>query len=132
MPQNIQIEEHSIVDAKLCEFFTHLSLFAWVSAQNSANIFNHMLLDSSSKSDKNISSEQVSCVFVLNTLLQDSAENDAPLILPDIGDKDKQMKQAMDLHNKWIIDEGQPQQMHTCKICKKFLPGDRFNNLHEF
>lgn len=107
-------------------------MFAWVSAQNSANIFNHTLLDSSSNSDKNISSEQVSRAFVLNALLRDSAENDAPLILPDIGDNDERMKQAMELRNKRIIDEGQPQQMHACKICEKFLPGDGFNNLREF
>ena len=74
-------------NAKLYEFFTHLAVFAWVSAQNS--VFNHMLLDSSSKFDKNISSEQGSHAFVLNALLQDSAENDTPLILPDIGDNDK-------------------------------------------
>ena len=46
-------------------------------------------LDSPSKSDKNISSEQVSRAFVLNALLWESAENVAPLILPDIGDNDK-------------------------------------------
>jgi hypothetical protein len=67
----------------------HLSLFAWVSAQNSANIFNHTLSDSSSNFDKNICSEQVSHAFILNALLWDSAENDAPLILPDIGDNDE-------------------------------------------
>ena len=89
VPQNIQIEEHSFVDAKLCEFFTHLSLFAWVSVQNSANIFNHILLDSSGQSYKNISSEQVSHAFVLNTLLWNSAENDALLILLGIGDNDE-------------------------------------------
>lgn len=69
---------------------------------------------------------------MLNALLRDSAENDAPLILPDIGDNDERMKQAMELRNKRIIDEGQPQQMHACKICEKFLPGDGFNNLREF
>ncbi|KAF8236141.1 hypothetical protein L208DRAFT_1253191, partial [Tricholoma matsutake] len=125
VPSNIQIEEHTFVDAKLCEFFTHLSLFAWVSAQNNANVFNHTLLDTSSGStgDKTITSEQVSRAFVVNALLWESAENAAPLIVPDIGDNDERMKQAMELRNKRMIDEGQPHLMHACKVCEKFLPG---------
>ncbi|KAF8238474.1 hypothetical protein L208DRAFT_1228058, partial [Tricholoma matsutake] len=119
VPSNIQIEEHTFVDAKLCEFFMHLSLFAWVSAQNNANVFNHTLSDTSSGStgDKIITSEQVSRAFVVNALLWESAENAAPLIVLDIGDNDERTKQAMELHNKRMIDEGQPHLMHACKVC---------------
>lgn len=126
-PPAIQIEDHTYIDVHLCEYFTHASLFAWVSAHNSANIYNHCFSQVDRRkhhpSDKlTISSEQVSRAFTLNALLRDCAEHATLLILPDIGDNDERLKQATERRNKRIIAEGQSEKMHACRICEKFIP----------
>ncbi|KAF5373315.1 hypothetical protein D9615_007428 [Tricholomella constricta] len=58
VPPIILIEEHVYIESQLCEFFTNLSLFAWVSAQNSAaNIYNHTLSKFSESSTLSEASE---------------------------------------------------------------------------
>ncbi|KAF5375906.1 hypothetical protein D9615_008161 [Tricholomella constricta] len=132
VPPIILIEEHVYIDSQLCEFFTNLSLFAWVSAQNSANIYNHTLSkfsdpstlsEASERPSNPITSEQVSRGFVLNALLRDCAESASSLILPDIGDNDERLKQVMELRNSRIIAHGQAERMHACDVCEKFIRG---------
>jgi len=135
VPTNIQIEDHAYVEKSLCEFFTHASLFAWVSAQNSANLYNHSLAQMTeigpSDSERRISSEQVSRAFMPNALLRDSGENATALILPDGGDNDERLRQARELRNKRMIAHGQSQRMHACKVCERFVPGTGYNGLRE-
>lgn len=121
---------------RLSEFFTHSYLFAWVSAQNSASLYNHSLslieqVTTSIDDPLKISSEQVARAFALNALLRDTIENETTLILPDIGDNDERLKQAMELRNKRIIAYGQPQRLHACQLCEKYIPGSGYKNLRE-
>lgn len=134
MPSSIQIEDHAYVNAQLCEFFSHSFLFAWVSAHNSANIYNQCFAPRSPPQDTllhglSITPEQVSRSFTLNALLRDCAERATALILPDIGDNDERLKQATERRNKRIISDGQSERMHACGVCEKFIPGDGHKGL---
>jgi hypothetical protein len=47
-------------------------------------------------SERRISFEQVSRAFMLKALLRDSGENATALILPDGGDNDERLRQAIE------------------------------------
>jgi hypothetical protein len=68
---------------------------------------------------------------MLNALLQDSGKNATALILPDGGDNDERLQQAIELRKKWMIAHGQSQQMHACKVCERFIPSTGHNSLCE-
>lgn len=133
VPSYIQLEDHTYIQSELCELFTSLMLFAWVSSQNCANILNASVKRLSALSDVtgalSISSEQVFRAFVLNGLLRDCAERGSPLILPDLGDHDDRLKCAIELRNQRMISEGQPQKMHACMKCEKFIEGPGYKGL---
>ncbi|KAG6914258.1 hypothetical protein DXG01_001437 [Tephrocybe rancida] len=123
---NISIEDHTYISVELCEFFTHQTLFTWVSAENCANIYNQTLSNthgtSHSSSITPLTSEQVSRGFVLNALLHDCIANGSLLVLPDIGNNDERLRQAQELQNHLMIMEGQPEKMHACNKCEKIIP----------
>ncbi|KAF8186277.1 hypothetical protein BJ912DRAFT_972144 [Pholiota molesta] len=133
IPSAIQIEDHAYVESELCEIFTSLMLFAWVSSQNCANIFNASTKQASNTSanspDLSISSEQVFRAFVLHALLRDCSENKTNLVLPDVGDNDARLKSAMVIRNKRIMRDGQKEKMHGCNKCERFVEGTGYQNL---
>jgi hypothetical protein len=110
-------------------------LFAWVSSQNCANIFNASTkqasntVTSANSLDLSISSEQVFRAFVLHALLRDCSENKTSLVLPDVGDNDARLKSAMEIRNKRIMRDGQKEKMHGCNKCERFVEGTGYQNL---
>ncbi|KAF9538564.1 hypothetical protein CPC08DRAFT_824622 [Agrocybe pediades] len=127
IPRVVQIEDHAFVETELCELFTSLMLFAWVSSQNCANILNASVkrtstVSSNTSDDLSISSEQVFRAFVLNGLLRECYEQGTTLLLPDLGDHDDRLKAAMELRTRNIIAHGQKERMHACNKCEKPLP----------
>ncbi len=118
IPAVVQIENHAFVESELCELYTSFMLFAWVSQHNCANIHNASIKRSAQRQDLStelsISSEQVSRAFVMNALLRDCAENGTALILPNDGDHDERLKNAMERRNQQMILRGQIERMHAC------------------
>ena len=134
IPSAIQIEDHMYIEPEICEIFTSLMLYAWVSAQNCSNILNAAVKRArgiTPSAEISISSEQVSRAFILNGLLRDSSETGKILVLPDTGEHDDRLKCAMELRNKRIISEGQKEKMHACQKCEKLIPGNGYKNLRE-
>ncbi|KDQ28715.1 hypothetical protein PLEOSDRAFT_1039350 [Pleurotus ostreatus PC15] len=117
VPEIIQIEEHALVSADLCELFTFCMLFAWVSSQNCSHIFNTALsgvADGNPPSSLVLTSEQVSRAFTYNALHRESAEQHRPLVLRANTDNDTRLKEVMEARNDEYIIHGQPQRMHAC------------------
>ncbi|KAF8196056.1 hypothetical protein BJ912DRAFT_125465 [Pholiota molesta] len=129
LPRAIQIEDHAYIETELCELFTSLMLFGWVSSQNCANILNASIDRHDSTNSLSINSEQVYRAFVMNGLLRDCSETGNPLVLPDIGDNDTRLKCPMDLRNKKMILVGQQEKMHACEKCEKFIEGSGYKGL---
>lgn len=129
IPQFIEIGDHTFVESDLCELFTLLMLFAWVSHQNCSNIINTAITKSQSHSFAGaLSSEDVFRAFTMNALLREAAEDGVCLILPGIGDNNERLKQAIELRNRKMIICGQKERMHACNKCEKLLPGTGVNN----
>ncbi|KAI0037404.1 hypothetical protein FA95DRAFT_1452946, partial [Auriscalpium vulgare] len=107
LPAVIHFEEHAFVEARLCELFTLLMLFAWcaaslVSGQNCSNIFNSALAEAPNCQPPlwpqtfALSSEQVWRAFFLNSLLRDSHERRQCLSMPDTGSHEARIRFAME------------------------------------
>lgn len=69
--------------------------------------------------------------FTLNALLREWLERKMTLIVPDGGDQDSRLKEAIEMRNYVIIQEGQKEKMHACQVCERFIPGNGFNGLSE-
>jgi hypothetical protein len=112
-------------------------LLAWVSQQNCSNIHNASIKRSFLRSspscgatgELSLSSEQVFRAFALNSLLRESAEEGAALVLPDLGDNHDCLKVAMEIRNKKMIHKGQKERMQACSRCEKPLEGEGYNGL---
>lgn len=65
-------------------------------------------------------------------LLKDAAEHNESLVMPDHGEHDFRLRMALDARNRRMVREGQPERMHACTVCEKFIPGDGFKGLRSF
>jgi hypothetical protein len=129
------VEEHAFADSELCESFSNWMLFGWVSSQNCAQIYNATSAQSTTYScqDLSLSSGQVWRAFALNALILDAEACGTTLILPASGEHDKRLQHAMEIRNRRMMIDGQPERMHACKICERFISGpqDGFKGLRE-
>ncbi|KAI0313416.1 hypothetical protein OF83DRAFT_1141461 [Amylostereum chailletii] len=100
----IHLEDHALIETDVCEFFTMCMLFAWVSGQNCAKIYNATLSVPEHAQPPGwpqtfaLSSEQVWRSVYIYALLRDHAERGE------------------------IFKDGQPHQMHACQTCERFIP----------
>ncbi|KAK1216033.1 hypothetical protein PQX77_021351 [Marasmius sp. AFHP31] len=122
--------EHAFISQKLCEVVTAWMVLAWVSAQNSAAIYNSALSSvgegegSSYDSSLNLTSTQVWRAFVLNAPLRDRSESGQALVLTENLEHDQRLKEAQCARNKNMDRNGQPERLHACSICEHFIPTD--------
>ena len=106
-----------------------------VSSQNCANIFNIALQGPRHQQPTtfpytfSLSPEQVFRAFTINALLREWSERKMRLIIPDNGDNDTRLKEAMEVRNYMLIHEGQREKMHACQVCERILPGNGYNGL---
>lgn len=128
VPDILHLEEHSFVETALSELFTACTLFAWVSSQNCALIYNHALSSHGQKelveSKFMLTSTQVWRSFVLVSLLKDWKEHGRILTMRDDGDFNLRLKELMRKRNDRMISEGQSERLHACDTCEKFIPTD--------
>ncbi|KAJ4474712.1 hypothetical protein C8J55DRAFT_390910, partial [Lentinula edodes] len=128
LPEIIHLEEHSFIQTAVSELFTACTLFAWVSAQNCALIYNHALSsygrEEVSESKFMLTSTQVWRAFVLVLLLKNWRERGRQLTMQNHGDLNDQLKEIMSEQNQLMIIEGQPERLHACDTCKKLIPSD--------
>ncbi|KAJ3770157.1 hypothetical protein FB446DRAFT_790719 [Lentinula raphanica] len=124
----IHLEEKAFIETALSELFTASTLFAWVSAQNSALIYNHALSSYGQcevkQSNFLLTSMQVRRAFVLISLLKDWREQGRNMVMRDDGDLDSQLKDLICERNNRMIMEGQPERLHACDSCEKLIPTD--------
>lgn len=139
VPSTIHFEEHAFIDTELCETFTSLMVFAWVSGQNCAHFYNTTLRQSLypqpplwPTENLSLSCEQVWSAFYLNAILRDWAEHDTVLTLPDVGDNRERLKYGMEIRNLRMIQHGQPEKMHACDVCEKFVEGNGYKGLRKY
>jgi hypothetical protein len=78
-----------------------------------------------------LSSEQVFRAFTINALLREWTERNMCLVIPDKGDHDSRLKQAIEMRNIMMVQEGQKEKMHACQVCEKFVPGNGYRGLGE-
>ncbi|KAL0566230.1 hypothetical protein V5O48_015786 [Marasmius crinis-equi] len=127
IPDIIQFEQHAYIEAHLCELMTMWMLFAWVSSQNCANIYNHgMNTNAWIASQFTLTSEQVWRAFVLNALLRHSYEFGTALSMSEAKgiDHDSRLKDAQIVRNEYMDRNGQIERLHACDTCEKFIPTD--------
>ncbi|KAI0310124.1 hypothetical protein OF83DRAFT_1071058, partial [Amylostereum chailletii] len=123
VPERIHFEQHAFIETELCELFTMCMLFAWVSGQNCAKIYNAALSKTKHAQPDNwpntftFSSEQAWRVFALNALLREHAERGSCLTLSDKGHQEPRLQEAMEARNVRMIEVGQPHKMHACLTC---------------
>ncbi|KAG6818923.1 hypothetical protein H0H93_000251 [Arthromyces matolae] len=129
VPTAIQFEDHAYIGQDVCELFTALMLYAWVSASNCAHIYNHSFASIGRSFGLKLRNEQVWTAFYMNALLRDGMEHGIFLTLSDTGSNDDRLKEAMEMRNLQMIREGQPQRMHSCDVCEKFIPGTGYKGL---
>ncbi|KAH7877019.1 uncharacterized protein C8R40DRAFT_1168942 [Lentinula edodes] len=114
LPEIIHLKEHSFIQTAVSELFTACTLFAWVSAQNCALIYNHALSsyghEEVSESKFMLTSTQVWRAFVLVSLLKNWRERGRQLTMQN---------------------HGQPERLHACDTCKKLIPSDLPNSYKE-
>ncbi|KAK7028895.1 hypothetical protein VNI00_014819 [Paramarasmius palmivorus] len=129
LPDFVHFEQHAFMSSELCELFTALMVFAWVSSQNCATIYNNAMSKPVTEhrvSSLSLSSEQVWRAFVLNALLRDCKETDRTLEMPDGPGltHDDRLKYAQTVRNDRIALHGQAQRLHACETCEKFVDCD--------
>ncbi|KAJ3902565.1 hypothetical protein F5879DRAFT_923726 [Lentinula edodes] len=99
LPEIIHLEEHSFIQTAVSELFTACTLFAWVSAQNCALIYNHALSsygrEEVSESKFMLTSMQVWRAFVLVSLLKNWRERGRQLTMQNHGDLNDRLKEIM-------------------------------------
>ncbi|KAJ3964976.1 hypothetical protein EV361DRAFT_11479 [Lentinula raphanica] len=128
IPTAVHVEEQSYVQTSLSELFTSCTLFAWVSFQNCATIYNHALspyrYQAVYDSKYILTSTQVWRTFVLVSLLKDWNEHGRTLSFLDSGELNLRLKEVMCERNDRMVTEGQPEQLHACETCEKMIPTD--------
>ncbi|KAJ3731347.1 hypothetical protein DFJ43DRAFT_1155581 [Lentinula guzmanii] len=128
IPEVIHLEEKAFIETSLSELFTTCTLFAWVSAQNSALIYNYALSSYGQCEVKQshflLTSTQVRRAFVLVSLLKDWREQGRNIVVREDGDLDSRLKDLICERNDRMIMEGQPERLHACDICEKLIPTD--------
>ncbi|KAG7100133.1 hypothetical protein E1B28_001913 [Marasmius oreades] len=128
VPDVIQLEQHAYIETALCELMTMWMLFAWVSSQNCANIYNHGMNSSHAWTDSQftLTSEQVWRGFVLNAMFRHSSESGAHWSMSDAKgiDHDLRLKELQCTRNEHMDRNGQSERLHACSICEKFIPSD--------
>ncbi|KAJ3795740.1 hypothetical protein GGU11DRAFT_836671 [Lentinula aff. detonsa] len=128
IPEVLHLEEKAFIETSLSELFTACTLFAWVSAQNSALIYNHALSSYGQREVKQsnflLTSTQVRRAFVLVSLLKDWREQGRTIVMRDDGDLDSRLKDLICERNDRMITEGQPERLHACDSCEKLIPTD--------
>ncbi|KAJ3884500.1 hypothetical protein GG344DRAFT_60442, partial [Lentinula edodes] len=126
VPSILHLEEHSFIQSGLSELFTACTLFAWVSSQNCALIYNHALSPYGQKhvseSKFMLTPTQVWRAFVLVSLLKDWRERGCILSVRDDGELNAQLKELMCERNDRMIAEGQSERLHACETCEKLVP----------
>lgn len=139
IPEVIHLEEHSFIQTSLSELFTASTLFAWVSWQNTALIYNHALSpyghEEVNESRFVLTSIQVRRAFVLTSLLKDWRTRGHSVVMREQGDLDSRLKDLICEHNNRMIIEGQPERLHACKTCEKLITTDlpnSYKGLREF
>ncbi|KAK1217866.1 hypothetical protein PQX77_019466 [Marasmius sp. AFHP31] len=131
-PDFIHLEQHTYIQRTVCELFTIWMVFAWVSAQNSANIYNHALSGLAddwrvgSESRFILTSEQVWRAFVLHTLFRRASEYNTALTMSEAPgvDQDLQLKEAQIDCNDLVARNRLRERLHACTTCEKFIPTD--------
>ena len=68
----------------------------------------------------------------MSALLKDAAEHNESLVMSNHGEHDFRLRMALDARNSRMVQEGQPERMHACTVCEKFIPGDGFKGLRLF
>ncbi|KAF8826337.1 hypothetical protein HHX47_DHR5000080 [Lentinula edodes] len=125
VPSILHLEEHSFIQSGLSELFTACTLFAWVSSQNCALIYNHALSPYGQKhvseSKFMLTPTQVWRAFVLVSLLKDWRERGCILSVRDDGELNAQLKELMCERNDRMIAEGQSERLHACETCEKTI-----------
>ncbi|KAJ3967654.1 hypothetical protein EV361DRAFT_929610 [Lentinula raphanica] len=126
VPSAIHFEQHAFIETALSELFTTCTLFAWVSSQNNAAIYNHSLANTLNSTEGKylLDSKQVWKVFVLTSLLRDAYQQGRTLSFPDGGDQNSWMKEIMQERNNRIITQGQRERLHACSTCERFVETD--------
>ncbi|KAJ8090069.1 hypothetical protein PM082_018649 [Marasmius tenuissimus] len=103
-------------------------LFAWVSSQNCANVYNHGMNGSHAwtASQFTLTSEQIWRGFALNALFRHSEEYGSVLSMSEaIGiDHDLRLKEVQISRNEHMDRHGQIERLHACDTCEKFIPTD--------
>ncbi|KAJ3825170.1 hypothetical protein F5880DRAFT_1478758 [Lentinula raphanica] len=121
VPEVIHLEDHSFIQVALSELFTSCTLFAWVSSQNCASIYNHTLSSYSHKevheSKFTLTSTQVWRSFVLVSLLKDWRDRGQTLIMREDAELNLRLQELMCQRNERIIVEGQRERLHACNTC---------------
>lgn len=120
------IWKNTFIQSGLSELFTACTLFAWVSSQNCALIYNHALSPYGQKhvneSKFMLTPTQVWRAFVLVSLLKDWRERGCILSVRDDGELNAQLKELMCERNDCMIAEGQLERLHACETCEKLVP----------
>ncbi|KAJ3743291.1 hypothetical protein EV360DRAFT_57709, partial [Lentinula raphanica] len=120
IPTAVHVEEQSYVQTSLSELFTSCTLFAWVSFQNCATIYNHALspyrYQAVYDSKYILTSTQVWRTFVLVSLLKDWNEHGRTLSFLDSGELNLRLKEVMCERNDRMVTEGQPEQLHAWSL----------------
>ncbi|KAJ3723383.1 hypothetical protein C8R42DRAFT_695872 [Lentinula raphanica] len=132
VPQVVHLEESTFIETALSELFTACTLFAWVSAQNSALIYNHALSLYGNKevheSHFMLTPTRVRRAFVLISLLKDWRQQGRTLVMRNDGELDSRLKDLICERNDRMITEGQPERLHACDTCEKLIPTDLPNS----
>ncbi|KAL0566058.1 hypothetical protein V5O48_015958 [Marasmius crinis-equi] len=129
IPSYIHFEQHAYISQKLCQIITAWMVLAWVSSQNSAAIYNGAmssieLQDFRHDSAFSLRSIQIWRAFVLNALLRDCSEIGQALVLTENLEHDQRLKEAQCVRNERMDRHGQPERLHACAICERFIPTD--------
>ncbi|KAF7976972.1 hypothetical protein HWV62_5047 [Athelia sp. TMB] len=124
VPSVIEVSKHRYVERVLCERFTLSMATAWVSATNSARIYNLEAGDRVTRLPRDwghsldLSTETVWDAFFLNGLILDAKGwNTALELRHDAPDQATRLRPALEARNKRMVGPGQELWNHACNIC---------------
>ncbi|KAJ7199613.1 hypothetical protein GGX14DRAFT_372934 [Mycena pura] len=124
----VQAQQKAFVEVDLCEYFEYYMCLSHTSTANLARIYNTQLgrtpimMSTESALLPEIAQDTVMDAFFMNALLRRHMREDTCLILPhNTVHHEHRFDHAMDLCNIKMAGTGQPQYLHACHDCMKFL-----------
>ncbi|KAH9834909.1 uncharacterized protein C8Q71DRAFT_710647 [Rhodofomes roseus] len=131
VPPSIEVAKHTYIEATLCEQFSASMVFAWVSGQNNAKIYQEQHWEAEAEFPlvwpivPRLDGPMVSDAFFLFALLRDHDEHETLLVLQNDTNQSIRLSSALLQRNTAMVGPGQEQWNHICdRCCAQKVDGD--------